>query len=104
MKKILIPFLLFMFIVPIAALADGQADFKANCLMCHGGGTRANHRRAQAFKVDPKKLNLTVSKMNKEEMIAIVNQGKGKMPDFAKKLTKGQIMDIVDYVLSLKKK
>jgi mono/diheme cytochrome c family protein len=104
MKKGLIPFLFFVFTVPTMALADGQADFKTNCIACHGGSGKTNLRRANILKIDPRKLYLQASEMNKDEMIAIIEKGKDKMPGFAKKLTKTQITDIVDYVLSLKNK
>jgi mono/diheme cytochrome c family protein len=104
MKKILIPFLLFVFIVPTTALAGGQDDFKANCTECHGGSAKTNLRRANMLKIDPKKLYLPASEMNKDEMITIIDKGKDQMPSFGKKLTKEQIMDLVNYVLSLKKK
>lgn len=104
MKKVLIPFLFFVFTLPTLALADGQTDFNNYCQKCHGGSGKTNQKRANILKIDPRKLYLPASEMNKEEMIAIVEKGKDKMPAFVKKLTKGQITDIVDYVLSLKKK
>jgi mono/diheme cytochrome c family protein len=54
--------------------------------------------------VSPKKLALTASQMKREEMIAIIEKGKDKMPAFEKELTREQIIAIVDYILSLPKK
>ncbi len=40
-------------------------------------------------------------KMNRDEMIAIIEKGKDKMPAFEKELTKEQIAAIIDYILRL---
>lgn len=42
MKKYAIPLLLTMMIVPVAAYADGAADYKAKCQMCHGPDGKKN--------------------------------------------------------------
>ena len=55
-------------------------------------------KTARLLKVDPKKLALTASQMSREEMIAITEKGKDKMPAFEKELTKEQIMGIMDYM------
>jgi mono/diheme cytochrome c family protein len=104
MNKMLILFWLIGFVLPTAALADGKADFTANCTKCHGGNAKTNTRRALLLKIDPKKLYLQASEMNKEEMVAIIEKGKNQMPGFEIQLTKEQITAIVDYVMNLKKK
>ena len=104
MKKLSILFILIMFAAPAVVLADGKTDFNAKCNTCHGGSTKTNVRRAMMLKIDPKKLYLAASEMNKAEMIAIVEKGSGKMPGFEKELSKEQITAIVDYIKALKKK
>jgi len=87
--------------IPGFATADPKIDFNAKCSICH----RANRnlpKTARLLKIDPEKLSLRASGMNREEMIAITEKGKGKMPGFAKELTMEQIADIIDYIIAVK--
>jgi mono/diheme cytochrome c family protein len=104
MKKLLITLFLFVFAVPSVALADGKSDFKNKCAACHGSNANLLPKTARLLKVDPRKLALKASQMNREEMIAIIEKGKDKMPVFEKELTKDQITAVVDYILDLRKK
>ncbi len=104
MIKLLISLVLIVFATPTIALADGKADYNAKCTACHGGDARTNTRRAKTLNIDPTKLYLPASQMSKAEMIAIIEKGKDKMPNFEDKLTKDQIIAIVDYVKGLSKK
>jgi mono/diheme cytochrome c family protein len=104
MKKLFVTLILVLFAVPTVGLADGRSDFKAKCAACHGAGGNLLPKTARLLKVDPKKLALKASQMNREEMIAIVEKGKDKMPGFEKEMTKEQITAIVDYVMGLSKK
>jgi mono/diheme cytochrome c family protein len=104
MKKIFITFILVLFMVPTVGLADGRSDFKAKCAACHGAGGNLLPKTARLMKVDPKKLALKASQMKREDVIAMVEKGKGKMPGFEKELTKDQMVSIIDYVMGLRKK
>ena len=115
MKKLLVLLVIMVLSTPAAALADtkiddnaksdrnAKIDFNAKCAKCH----RANKnlpKQAKFLEVDPAKLALRTSKMNRDEMIAIIEKGRDKMPAFEKELTKEQIVDIVDYITFLKKR
>lgn len=103
MKRLLIGLVVFTFTVPSIALADPAADFKARCSPCHEGSVNMQ-RKAKFLKVDPKTLDLGTSKLSRDEMITIVEKGRGKqMHGFEKVLTKKKIEDIVDYVRTLNK-
>jgi mono/diheme cytochrome c family protein len=104
MKKLLISIILIVFATPAIALADGRIDFKMKCAACHGANANLLPKTARLLKVDPKKLALKASKLSKDEMIAIVEKGKNKMPAFEKELTKDQITAIIDYVMGMTKK
>jgi mono/diheme cytochrome c family protein len=97
-------FMVVMFTAPILAFADGENDYQARCAVCHGVKGILLPKTAKLLKVDPKKLSLTASQMNKEEMIQIAQKGKDKMPSFEKEMTRDQIGAIVDYIMSLRKK
>jgi mono/diheme cytochrome c family protein len=104
MKKMLTLCVLIAFATPAMALADGRSDFKAKCASCHGANANLLPKTARLLKVNPKKLALKASEMTRDQMIAITEKGKDKMPSFEKELTKEQITAIVDYVRSLNKK
>ena len=104
MNRLLISLVLIVFAAPTIAFADGKADYNTKYTACHGGDAKTNTKRAKMLNIDPTKLYLPASQMSKAEMIAIVEKGKDKMPSFADKLTKDQIIAIVDYVKGLSKK
>jgi mono/diheme cytochrome c family protein len=103
MKTFFILIVLFLLAAPPPIFADGGSNFKAKCAACHGAGGNLLPKTARLLKVDPKRLALKASQMNREEMIAITEKGKDKMPGFEKELTEEQISDIVDYINALKK-
>ena len=104
MNRLLILLVIIVFSTPTIVFADGKADYNAKCTGCHGGDAKTNTRRAKMLNIDPTKLYLSASHMSKEEMIAIIEKGKDKMPSFENLLTKDQIIAIVDYVKDLSKK
>jgi mono/diheme cytochrome c family protein len=104
MKKLFISLVFILSLLPIIVLADGKTDFNSNCASCHGGDARTNAKRAIMLKIDPKRIYLKASEMNKAEMIAITKTGKDKMPAFENKLANDQIAGIVDYIKGLSNK
>ncbi len=96
--------ILALIAVPAALLADGSLDYKTKCAYCHGANANLLPKTARLLKVDPKKLSLKTSGLNREEMIAVVEKGRGGMPGFANDLSKDQITGIVDYLSGVKKK
>ncbi|MDA8125435.1 MAG: c-type cytochrome [Deltaproteobacteria bacterium] len=101
MKKVMIGLLAFAVALPAVALANPAVEFNSKCAICH----RANAnlpRKAKQLDVDPGKLTLQTSKMSREEMIAITEKGKDKMPGFEQELTREQIETVVDYIIALK--
>jgi mono/diheme cytochrome c family protein len=104
MKKLLTSCILIVFAMPTLALADGRSDFNAKCASCHGANANLLPKTARLLKVNPKKLALKASELSRDQMIAITEKGKDKMPSFEKELTKEQIMAIVDFVIGARKK
>ncbi len=103
MKKILITLVLVMFALPSVAFADASIDYKSKCAACHGAKANLLPKTARLLKVDPKRLALKMSTLNKDEMITIIEKGRDKMPEFEKELTKEQIAALADYLISLRK-
>lgn len=107
MKKIWISLIIVTFLMPVLAFADGRSDYRANCASCHSPYPtgHVDKEKAKILKSTSKKLALSASEMNRDEMIAFTEKGKGVMPAYKDKLTKDQIAGIVDYILiSIKKK
>jgi mono/diheme cytochrome c family protein len=104
MKRLLVMFILVLFAAPTGVFADGGSDFQAKCAGCHGAKANLLPKTARLLKVEPRKLALKASQMNKEEMIAITEKGKDKMPAFEKDLTREQIVSIIDYIMAIRKK
>jgi cytochrome c6 len=89
--------------VPRAVAQNVGADtFKSKCQMCHGadgvGATPAGRiAKIVSFK-DPSVINAPDA-----DLIAIVKNGKNKMPAFSTKLTDDQIAAVLDYIRTLQK-
>lgn len=103
MKKTVVILALFFFTAAGNAFADAKLDFNAKCSSCHRA-SKAIIKKAKILNVDPRKLTLMTSKMNREEMIAITEKGKDKMPSFEKELSKEQIADVIDYIRAFRRK
>lgn len=86
------------------ATAPGAAElFAQNCAKCHGRDGRAKGIKARLAGV----RNLTDAswqdRVSDERIFNSINNGKGKMPAFGKKLTEAQVDDLVRLVRTLKK-
>jgi cytochrome c6 len=80
----------------------GADTFKAKCQMCHGadgiGATPAGKiAKIVSFK-DP-----TIVNAPDADLIAVIKNGKNKMPPFATKLTDDQIAAVLAHIRTLEK-
>lgn len=78
--------------------ADGAAIFKAKCAGCHGAD---GSKTMPAMGIKPLNTPATTG-MSEAALIAIVSNGKAKMPAFSSRLTADEIKAAVTYVKSLK--
>jgi cytochrome c6 len=83
--------------------ADGAADFKAKCAMCHGADGSGNTATGKALKVRDL-ASPDVQSQTDAQITDIVTNGKNKMPAYKGKLTDDQIKGLVAYVRGLAKK
>jgi mono/diheme cytochrome c family protein len=84
-------------------LASPGADtFKARCAPCHGATGKGDTKMGQHLKLRDLG-SADVQKKTEDELEAIIDKGKGKMPAYGGKLTKEQIEDLVKFIRSLKK-
>ncbi|GFZ79738.1 hypothetical protein GCM10008018_26620 [Paenibacillus marchantiophytorum] len=72
---------------------DAQAVFKANCVSCHGANLEGL--------VGPN-LQKVGSKLSKEQIVAIVTNGKGAMPSFKGKLSDDEISSVATWLADKK--
>jgi len=103
--KQVVPVALLCLSSSFVAFAQGSpADiYKAKCQMCHGadglGATPAGKAmKARAFN------SAEVLKESDAELIAVVKNGKAKMPAYTGKISDGDIKELVAYIHTLQKK
>ena len=82
----------------------GPAElFSRHCASCHGKDGRAKGLKAKAKGA----RNLTApdwqARVSDERIFNAINNGKGKMPAFGKKLSEAEVDSLVQYVRGLKK-
>lgn len=70
----------------------GQTVFNMNCALCHGRDGKAGINGAK---------DLTLSTLSKEEMVAIVRNGKGAMAPYKNVLSSKEIDAVVEHVRKL---
>lgn len=77
---------------------NSAADtYKAKCQMCHAADGSANTPAGKAMKALPFNSPELIAKSD-ADLIAVVKNGKGKMPAFAGKLTDAQVKSLVTYI------
>jgi mono/diheme cytochrome c family protein len=83
------------------SLADGGADFKAKCAMCHGADGKGDSGMGKTLKVRDLG-SADVQGQSDADLNGIITNGKGKMPKYDGKLSKDQVSDLVKYIRTLK--
>ncbi len=86
--------------MPALAQTNGADVYKAKCQMCHGTDGTSNTPAGKAMKATSFK-SPAVMKASDSDLIAVVKNGKGKMPAYASKLSDAQINAAIAYVRKL---
>ena len=89
----------------LAAVATAQSPkaaklFQAHCAICHGPDGHAAVPAGKALGAPDFSLPV-VQAQTDTQLADVIGSGKGKMPAFAKQLSKDQIQDLVVYVRAL---
>jgi mono/diheme cytochrome c family protein len=72
----------------------GRALFEKKCATCHGNdGTRGRWGAK----------NLQISKLDNNELLNTISNGRGIMPNWGKKLSAIQISSVMEYIKTLRK-
>ena len=102
-KRIAVVGLALALAIPTIAFAQGSgADtFKAKCAMCHGADGSASTGMGKSMGLKPLS-DPEVQKMSDADLIALITNGKGKMPAYKGKLSDADIAAVAKYVKTLK--
>lgn len=84
-----------------AASKDGASLYSTNCAYCHG--SRGAGDGPSAATLRPKPADLTALKLSKEQIAAVVRDGKGSCPKWRSSLSVEEIGGVADYARSLQK-
>jgi cytochrome c6 len=87
---------------PVLAQSSGADTYKAKCQMCHGADGHGNTPAGKAMNARPFN-SPDVLKESDTDLMAVIKNGKNKMPAFTGKLTDAQITDVVAYIHTLQK-
>jgi len=79
---------------PLEASIHGKALYNNYCTVCHGQYGDAGMSGAK---------NLKISTLTQQEVVAIITNGKGTMPAYAKIMSEKEIACVTEYVISLRK-
>ncbi len=90
------------FTLPAVAQDSGPDTYKAKCQMCHGADGLGNTPVGKMAKIVSLK-DPTVVSATDADLIAVVTNGKNKMPPNKGKLTDDQITAVVAYIRTLQK-
>ena len=88
--------------LPMLAQSGGESTYKSKCAMCHAADGSASSPVGKMMKV-PSFLTPAAKKTSTANYIAIVKNGKGKMPAYGGKLSDAEVKGVVAYIRTLQK-
>lgn len=77
--------------------------YKTKCVMCHGADGSGNTPMGKKLGLADLRAKNTQSQAD-AQLVAIVENGKGKMPGQKERLSKDEIRQLVTYIRNLAKK
>ena len=101
LTKAVLTVLAFTLVFSTWSLADGAADYKAKCAMCHGADGKGDTSMGKMMKIRDLS-SADVQSQSDADLNNIITNGKGKMPKYDGKLTADQINGLVKYIRTLK--
>ena len=87
----------------VSAAGDARAVYNGKCASCHGRDGRARSARARREHARDMTSGEWQDSVSDERIYNSISNGKGKMPAFKKKLSDGQIDELVNYVRRLRR-
>jgi len=89
--------------LPLAAIAQSEATFKAKCAMCHGADGSANSPAGKSMGARDFR-SPEVMKESEAELQQAIESGRKKMPAYKGKLSDSDIQGLVKYIRQLQGK
>ena len=86
-----------------SAAGDARSDYNSKCAKCHDRDGRAKSRHAKHEKARDLTTAEWQDSVSDERIYNSISNGKGKMPGFKKKLSDGQMDELVNYVRRLRR-
>ena len=86
----------------VLAQSSGADVYKSKCAMCHSADGSASSGAGKAMHV-PSFLTPEAKKASTASYVAIVKDGKGRMPAYGSKLSGPEISSVVAYIRKLQK-
>jgi cytochrome c6 len=93
---------LVMFVPVMRAQGDAEKNYKAKCAACHAPDGSGSSAAGKAMGVRDLR-SPDVQKMSDADLIAVISNGKGKMPKYGDKMKDTEIKDLVGYSRGLAK-
>lgn len=101
-KKVMALFLCGLFLSSIALADSGNDIYKKRCAPCHGASGAADTMIGKNQKIRSLR-SAEVQKQSDDELFNIISKGRYKMPAFDRKLSKGEMHDLVRHIRSFGK-
>jgi cytochrome c6 len=96
-------FLLLLSRPLLLAQSPAAGLYKEKCQMCHAPDGSGNTPAGKSLKAHPFN-SPEVMQASDSDLLAVIKNGKNKMPAFAGKLTEAQLSDLLAYIHVLQKK
>lgn len=78
---------------PVCGKPTGAKIFSTHCTLCHGKDGKLGLSDAK---------DLSVTQLSKDEMVAVISNGRGTMASYKNVLSKAEIAAVVEHVRTLK--
>ena len=87
--------------LPEGSAVRGEEIYGKTCAMCHGPDGNADTQVGKRLGVKKLTNASRMSAFSDEDIVNTVQNGKGKMPGFGKKLTLQELADTIEFVRGL---
>jgi mono/diheme cytochrome c family protein len=85
-------------------LAEGRSVYERQCVACHGKSGKGDGPAAVAL--NPRPADLTnlerMATINDDSLVLVIAKGRKGMPAYGKLLTQEQVLEVANYLRSLK--
>ncbi len=84
----------------IWSIEDGKTGYMKNCALCHRENLEGTDGRKLGFKKDPANLKERIKEHSDGGFFWKIQEGRGDMPSFKKKISDQEIWQIIHFIRS----